>query len=166
MVEFQTRRSCRVALSVPIRVFGVDYRGIDFTEESHTIIVNLHGAKIRMIHQLLPDSEIRLISHPTGRDSLFRVVSKVPSPDPQYTCWGVENLDPRNNIWGVDIPEFRPGDRRKAQVALACPTCSTRESLPANESLLAALQEKGGVERTCKVCNAPGLWKLLASERL
>ena len=27
--------------------------------------------------------------------------------------------------------------------------------------LLAALQEKGGVERGCKVCRATGLWKLL-----
>ena len=115
MVEFQTRRSCRVALSVPIRVFGVDYRGIDFTEEALTLIVNLHGAKIRMIHQLLPDSEIRLISHPTGRDSLFRVVSKLQSSELKFTYWGVENLDPEKNIWGVDIPELQA--RRPSQSA-------------------------------------------------
>ncbi len=74
MVEFQTRRSCRVALSVPIRVFGIDDQDVDFTEEALTIIVNLQGAKIRMTHQLLPDSEIRLFSHPTGQGSVFRVV--------------------------------------------------------------------------------------------
>ena len=107
MVEFQTRRSCRVALSVPIRVFGIDYRGIDFTEEALTIIVNLHGAKIRMTHQLLPDSEIRLLSHPTGQDSLFRVVSKLQSSELKFTYWGVENLDPEKNIWGVDIPAIQ-----------------------------------------------------------
>ena len=161
MEGFQTRRSCRVALSVPIRVIGIDYRGMDFTEEALTIIVNLHGAKIRMTHQLLPDSEIRLLSHPTGRDSLFRVVSKLQSSELKFTYWGVENLDPEKNIWGVDIPELRPGDQLKVRVVLECPTCSTRESLHADESLLAALQEKGGVERTCKVCNDPGLWKLL-----
>jgi len=161
MVEFQTRRSCRVALSVPIRVFGVDYRGIDFTEEALTLIVNLHGAKIRMVHQLLPDSEIRLISHPTGRDSLFRVVSKLQSSELKFTYWGVENLDPEKNIWGVDIPELQVGDQVKVRVMIECPTCSARESLRMDETPLAALQEKGGVERTCKVCNTPGLWKLL-----
>ena len=161
MREFKTRRSCRVALSVPIRVFGIDYRGVDFTEEAYTIIVNLHGAKIRMAHQLLPDSEIRLISHPTGRESLFRVVSKLQSPELQYTYWGVENLDPGNNIWGVDIPELRPGEQLKVRVALECPTCATRESLHADETLLASLEERGGVERICMACNASGLWKLL-----
>lgn len=161
MLDFQARRSCRVALSVPIRVFGFDYRGVDFTEESHTLIVNRHGAKIRMAHQLLPDSEIRLVSHPTGLDSLFRVVSKLQSSDLQFTYWGVENLDPQKNIWGVDIPELRPEDQLRVRVVVACPKCSARESLRGDETLLASLQEKGGVQRTCKVCHSSELWKLL-----
>ena len=156
MLDFQTRRSCRVALSVPIRVFGIDYRGVDFTEDAHTIIVNLHGAKIRMAHQLMPDSEIRLLSQPTGRDSVFRVVSKLQSAELRFTYWGVENMDPEKNIWGVDIPELRPGDQLKVRVMLECPTCSTTESLRADETLLASLQEKGGVERTCNDLQFPG----------
>ncbi len=56
MAETQTRRSCRVAMAMPIRVFGTDFRGIDFTEEALTTIVNLHGAKIRLSHQLLPEA--------------------------------------------------------------------------------------------------------------
>lgn len=160
MVDFQVRRSCRVAMSLPVRVFGVDYRGIDFTEDAFTLIVNLHGAKIRMNHQLMPDSEIRLVS-PTGLDSVFRVVSKLQSPELRFTYWGVENLEPEKNIWGVDIPALKPLDQRKVQVTLQCPTCSARESLGADETLLASLQEKGGVERQCAACHAPGLWKLL-----
>ena len=74
MAETQTRRSCRVAMAMPIRVFGTDFRGIDFTEEALTTIVNLHGAKIRLSHQLLPEAEIRLFNHSTGRDAVFRVV--------------------------------------------------------------------------------------------
>jgi hypothetical protein len=161
MVDYQTRRSCRVALSVPIRIIGIDYRGIDFTEEAHTIIVNLHGAKIRMSHQMLPDSEIRLLSHPTGRDSIFRVVSKLQSSELRFTYWGVENLDPEENFWGVDLPDLLPGDQLKVRMVLECPICSTRESLHGDETMLAALQEEGEVQRTCKVCNNSGLWKLL-----
>ena len=160
MLDFQNRRSCRVALSLPVRVFGVDYRGKDFTEDALTIVVNLHGAKIRMNRQLMPDSEIRLVS-PTGQDSVFRVVSRAQSSELQYTYWGVENLEPEHNIWGVVIPELRPGDQLKVRVNLECPVCSTSEALGADEPLLASLQEKGGVERECLVCRATGLWRLL-----
>jgi len=160
-MEFQPRRSCRVAVSVPVRVYGIDFRGIDFSEEAFTIIVNLHGAKIRLAHQLLPDSEIRLLSHPTGRDSVFRVVSKLQSSELKYTYWGIENLNPEKNIWGVEIPELLPEDQLKVRVTIECPSCSARDFLHADERLLAALHEKGGTERTCQVCNRPGLWKLL-----
>jgi len=161
MEGFQNRRSCRVALSVPIRVIGIDNRGIDFTEEAHTIIVNLHGAMIRMTHQMMPDSEIRLLSHPTGRDSLFRVVSKLQNSELKFSYWGVENMDPEKNIWGVNIPQLRPGYQIKVGVVMGCPTCSAHESLFADESLLVSLHEKGGMERTCGVCKTTGLWKLL-----
>lgn len=161
MPEFQSRRSCRVAWSVPIRVFGFDYRGVDFSEETSTVVVNLHGARIRMTHQLLPDSEIRLIIVPTGRDSLFRVVSKLQSSDLKYTYWGVENLDPATNIWGVDIPALEAVDQLKVRVVIECPTCSARESIRVDEGPLAALQEKGGLEWGCKVCRTRQIWKLL-----
>ena len=96
---------------MPVRVFGVDFRGVDFTEEALTLVVNLHGAKLRMTHRLLPDSEIRLVSHATGQDSVFRVVAGLQGSERNFTYWGVENLDPKNNIWGVDIPELPPVPR-------------------------------------------------------
>jgi hypothetical protein len=161
METFQSRRSCRVALSVPIRVMGVDDRGNDFTEEAQTIIVNLHGAMIRMSHEVLPDSEIRLLSHPTGQDSHFRVVSKMQNGDLKFTYWGVENKDPGRNIWGVELPERRPGVQIKVAVRLQCPTCSARDSFYADAILLASLHEKGGMERACDACKTVGLWKLL-----
>jgi hypothetical protein len=160
MEGFQARRSCRVALSVPIRIIGIDYRGIDFTEEALTIVVNLHGAKIRMTHQVNPDAEIRLLSHPTGQDSLFRVVSKLESPELKFTYWGIENMDLGKNIWGVALPELRPGYQIKVAVVLECPTCSARESAFADETQLALFHEKGGVQRTCPACKTSGLWKL------
>ena len=161
MTEFQRRRSCRVLLWVPIRVFGIDSKGADFTEEALTVIVNLHGAEIRTTHQLRPNSEIRLYNHSTGGSSLFRVVSKLDNSELKFTCWGVENLNPGNEIWGVDIPKLQPGDQLKIRVTVECPTCSARESLPIDEAMLTSLQEKGGMERNCNLCNAPRLWTLL-----
>jgi hypothetical protein len=162
MADTQTRRSCRVAMSLPIRVFGVDFRGIDFTEEALTVVVNLHGAKIRLAHQLLPDAEIRVVNHSTGRDEIFRVVSKLQSSEAMFTYWGVESLDAKRNIWGVEIPQLLPMDQlNHRRITLQCPSCSGLKSLRVDKPLLASLQEKGGVERTCKVCNTHGLWKLM-----
>jgi hypothetical protein len=160
MMGAQGRRSQRVVISVPVRVFGVDYRGKDFTEDAVTVVVNLHGAKLRMNRQLIPDSEIRVVS-PTGQDSVFRVVCEVQGPEARVTDWGVENLEPGKNFWGVEIPESAPVDAIKAQVTLECATCSARESLAADEQTLALLRQKGGAERTCPACQATGLWKLL-----
>jgi hypothetical protein len=161
MEAIQSRRSCRVALSVPIFVVGFDSRGIDFTEEALTMVVNLHGAKIRLTHQLMPHSEILVLSHPTGRDSFFRVVSKLQSSDLEFTYWGVESMDPEKNIWGVNIPALEAGDESKVRVIVECPTCAKRESLRLGETPLAALQEKGGVERTCEACKTSAFWKLV-----
>ena len=143
-MELQPRRSCRVVASIPIRVYGIDFRGNDFTEEVFTIIVNMHGAKIRLAHQLPPDSEIRLLSHPTGRDSVFRVVSKLPSSELKYTYWGIENLNPEKNIWGVEIPELQPEDQLKVRVTIECPSCSARDFLRADESLCSTARGSPG----------------------
>jgi hypothetical protein len=88
-------------------------------------------------------------------------VSKLQSSELKHTYWGIENLNPEKNIWGVEIPEIVPEDQLKVRVTIECPNCSARDFLRADESLLATLQEKGGTERTCQVCKKPGLWKLL-----
>jgi len=161
MAQYHTRRSRRVDMAVPIRVYGIDYRGVDFTEDASTLNVNRHGAKIRMSHQLLPDSEIRLFSQSTGHESIFRVVGKLRSSEPLFSYWGVENLHPEKNIWGVDLPETRHGEQLKVLVTLQCPNCAVHESLRADATLMAALLEKGGIQRTCSSCHTSGVWKLL-----
>jgi hypothetical protein len=161
MPQFRSRRSCRVALSVPIRVIGIDYRGIDFSEDTVTIVVNRHGAKIRMSHQLLPDQEIRVLSQATYQDAVFRVVSKLPVPAREYSYWGIESLDPRRNLWGLVLPELEPEDQFTVRVQLECPTCSARESVRLDETLLTALLDEGGVPRGCLTCKRSGMWRLL-----
>lgn len=159
-MSIQSRRSCRVAMTVPIQVFGTDYRGIDFTEEACTLVVNLHGAKVRLTHQLLPEAEIRVVSHPTGQDAVFRVVSKLPDEELEFTYWGIENLEPQTNMWGVEIPELHSDDQPKVRVTLQCPGCSAQAVLHVTEALLVSLQEKGGADRTCGECSRSGLWQL------
>ncbi len=91
-------------MSLPIRVYATDFRGKDFEEDSTTVVVNRHGGKIRLTHQLLPEQEIRIFSQRTGEEAVFRVVSRVGGPEDRYSFWGVECMGSRGNIWGVSFP--------------------------------------------------------------
>ncbi len=152
------RRSCRLVLTLPIRVFGIDFQGKDFVEDSNTLIVNRHGAKIRLTHQLLPEQEIRLLSRATQQEAIFRVVSKVPTVNFGYTFWGVECLEHDRDMWGVRFPEVIPKDQTGVRALLQCPICFTRELLFLDECLVASFQVMGGISRGCLNCRTTALW--------
>lgn len=153
------RRTPRLALGAPIRVFGIDYQGKDFVEDSLAIVVNLHGAKIRLGRKLIPDQEIRILSQKTRQESVFRVVNRVGGPDGQYSFWGVETTNPANNIWGVTFPQLNEKDQTGIRIMLQCPECHVRELLYLNEPLLQSLGEAGGLVRGCATCGKSGLWQ-------
>jgi len=159
MRELRHRRSCRLAMSIPIRVFGTDYKGKDFFEDTTTLVVNQHGAKIRLVRQLVPEQEILLVSRSTDKEALFRVVSKVTGPDANCTYWGVECLAPEKNIWGIQFPELHATDQVSVRLMIQCPVCGTRDVLYLDEPTVQSLESTGGVTRGCLVCRTEGLWK-------
>jgi hypothetical protein len=155
------RRSCRIAQSIPIRVFATDFRGIEFVEDATTLVVNLHGAKIRLIRQLIPDQEFCLHSFPTRQEAVFRVVSKAPGSEGACTFWGVECLNPERNIWGIRFPELQTRDQGAVRVMLQCPHCHDRELVFLDEPSLQALEDAGGLVRPCLPCMQTSLWKIV-----
>jgi hypothetical protein len=101
------RRSTRVSLSVPIVISGKDADQNDFKEETRTLVVNEHGAKIVTVHQLAMGAEI-LIENPALSTSAKATVAWV---GPEYRPGelhqvGLQLYEPRN-VWGI---EFRPDD--------------------------------------------------------
>jgi hypothetical protein len=113
MLNIRERRSPRYALELPIRVFGTDFQGTDFVEDSTTLVVSRHGAKIRLTHKLIPEMEIRILRQDNKREGLFRVVGQAGEPMGEFSFWGVECLEPAENIWevGVAMPASKPGPR-------------------------------------------------------
>ena len=107
MPKVNRRRSPRRALELAIRIFGTDFRGKDFVEDSTTLEVNQHGAKIRLTSQLIPEQEIRILCQGNNREGLFRVARQVGEPVGEFSFWGVECLNPSENIWEGAQP--RPG---------------------------------------------------------
>ncbi|PYV07977.1 MAG: hypothetical protein DMG23_14770 [Acidobacteria bacterium] len=109
MPKINRRRSPRRALELAIRVFGTDFQGKDFVEDSTTLEVSPHGAKIRLTRQLIPEQEIRVLCQDNNREGLFRVVRQVGEPVGEFSFWGVECLNPSENIWEGALP--RPGPK-------------------------------------------------------
>jgi len=48
-----------------------------FPEQSHTIVLGRQGAKISLQRKLVPDQEISIRCHATGRESDARVVGQI-----------------------------------------------------------------------------------------
>lgn len=153
------RRSSRIAMSLPIRVYATDFKGTDFIEDSTTVVVNTHGAKIRLAHQLFPNQEIRIQSIRTGQEAVFRVVSRVGSTEESHTYWGIESLTPARNVWGVAIPQAGPEDQRSVRAMVRCPICHAREMIRVDEALVESIQELGGLLRGCLKCGQTGIWE-------
>jgi hypothetical protein len=159
MARRPPRRSPRLALQLPIRVFGIDFKGMDFVEDATTLVVSAHGAKIRLGHQLVPEQEIRILCRRTQEEAVFRVVCKSSETEPSRTFWGVECLNPAHNIWGMGSPPLGPKDQDSVRLLLQCPECRTRELLFVDEPLLESLMGYGGLVRGCQVCGKTSRWK-------
>ncbi len=108
MLEIRKRRSPRRALELPIRVFGTDFQGRDFVEDSTTLVVSRHGAKIQLTRKLIPEQEIRILCQGNNREAVFRVVSQAGEPTSEFSFWGVECLNPSEDIWEGALPRPDP----------------------------------------------------------
>jgi len=154
------RRTPRLAVKEPIRVFATDYRGRDFVEDSTTLAVNLHGAKIRLGRELIPEQEIRILSRRTGLEALFRVVSRAGESEGQQSFWGVESTDPKQNIWGIGFsPPNSVEQTAIVRVMLQCLECRVRELVDLDEALLQKIESADGLLRGCLTCGRTGHWK-------
>jgi hypothetical protein len=178
MPGIRQRRSSRRALELPIRVFGTDFQGRDFVEDSTTLVVSQHGAKIRLTHKLVLDEEIQILCQGNNREAPFRVVSKAGEPTGEFSFWGVECLKPGENVLeggppragpklGAGLrprldPKLSSKGKSSVQVVARCPKCGMRELMDLDEPQIRAIRELKGLVRDCPACGATGLWKRAA----
>lgn len=153
------RRTPRIAVELPIRVFATDFKGKDFVEDSTTVAINLHGARIRLGRELIPEQEIRILSGKTGREGVFRVVGRAGESESRTSFWAVECMTPGQNIWGVNFPQLGPQDQNLVRAMMQCPACRAREEVFLDEPLLDKVATHGGLLRGCLTCGKTGQWK-------
>ncbi len=102
--ETSRRRSQRVILSLRVIVRTEDAPKIAaFEEETHTLIVNAHGALIALKAKVAKGQKLRLTNRATKAEQSCRVASLGPMSEGKAQV-GVEFLKPSPDFWQISFP--------------------------------------------------------------
>ena len=100
----QRRRSTRIDYETPVILSGRDSKGQPFREETLTLIVNIHGAKVRTSHQIMVGMLVTVESVRTGEGGKAVCVNVYdPSSEHPYRAIALQLIQPKN-IWGLENP--------------------------------------------------------------
>jgi hypothetical protein len=97
------RRSQRVLLSVHILAKGRRMDGEPFAEETHTVVVNVHGASIFLKENVKPAQPLTIRNLKSGEEVPCKVV-EVGSLHEGKREVGIEFLEPSRRFWRVAFP--------------------------------------------------------------
>lgn len=98
------RRSTRLAIAIPITISGKDTGGHTFKENSRTVVINKHGAKILTFHQLAIGSEVMIENRALGRTAKATAVWVGDRPSSKDAMEVGIQLFNAENIWGIEFP--------------------------------------------------------------
>jgi hypothetical protein len=158
MTSKKMRRSGRLFKSVPILLIGSDADGRVFTEETHTVVLSLHGAGIISNHKLLAEQEIILRSAETNREAEIRVVGEIGSEEGHHT-YGVAFLEEDLDFWGMDFPPPPSPAERPLELVLECGSCGETVTLLNGDYEFDVCTIHGGLVRYCTDCGFATVWK-------
>ncbi len=157
MSEPKRRRSDRLLLTVPIRVEGLNPKGQIFTEETRTLVINRHGARIQLSHLVAPGTVVRIVNISSKRQAEFRVIGPTQPISDQGGEWGVECKDPKGNIWGIDFPPASD-DEALASGLLGCRRCHHAVLMSISLVEYDVLNTSGLLTRNCENCKEATAW--------
>jgi PilZ domain-containing protein len=158
MMSKKMRRSGRLLKSVPILLIGSDAEGRMFSEDTHTVILSLHGAGIVSTHKLVAEQELILRSMETNREAEIRLVGEIGSEDGRYT-YGVEFLDEELDFWKMDFPAPPSPTERPLELVLECGSCGETVTLLNGDYEFDVCAIHGGLVRYCTECGFATVWK-------
>jgi hypothetical protein len=151
------RRSDRILAPVRIRVIGNDASGVSFSEESVTVSFNQQGARITLIHSLLPDDIILVKNLENNIEEEFRVIGGFQKVFGSRQEWGVELLNQQSKIWGIEFAP--PAEGVQPKVLIECAACKRAAQSPLSSIEYDVLLATGLISRHCERCNETTRWK-------
>ncbi len=105
------RRSSRVAIDIPVEVFGQSLDGKIFHEETRTLVVNAHGALISLATGINLRQTILLVNKKTNNQMECRVTFRK-EIDKERAEVAIEFANPSPRFWGIAFP---PEDWNRAE---------------------------------------------------
>ena len=154
------RRSDRVSLTLLLEASGKDGNDQEFAQPARTMQINRTGAVILLDRDLHADQHIlirRLAPSDKHRQSQVRIVGQFGHQKEGYV-YGVEILQPENDVWAVEFPHIAESQEAVARMLLECTYCRTREVVYLNELELRGFEGTRGIARYCKTCSVPSIW--------
>ena len=98
------RRSQRVILTLAVTVRIVDGpKDTSFEEETHTLVVNLHGALVLLAGRVKKGQKLLLKNRATKEEQMCRVASLGPTSGGKAQV-GIEFLKPSPDFWHISFP--------------------------------------------------------------
>jgi len=97
------RRSQRLFLQVRVIVAGKLPNQSDFSEETHTIVVNAHGALVEMATALEQGQNVTMQNVRTSDKIECRVMLVKPAPSAKFST-AFEFLKPNPDFWRISFP--------------------------------------------------------------
>jgi tRNA A-37 threonylcarbamoyl transferase component Bud32 len=153
------RRTERIMLQIPIRVSSNGGISGDFTEDTHTLIVNSDGALIILRHGAAAEEIIQIINLENLQESDFRVVGLAHQQGEGDATRGVENLDRNRTLWGIDFPPPLENSDPRAGALLQCRRCRKRSFQFLSSTEIRMLDSSGALERLCEKCGVLAEWE-------
>lgn len=97
--DFERRRAERVAMRVPVFVYGHGLRNQPFHEESSSINVNLHGALLLLSRRVKSGQELLLTNPATHAEQACRVIFFKHKKKKRSVEVGVAFTEPAPAFW-------------------------------------------------------------------
>jgi hypothetical protein len=97
------RRSQRILLALPIQISGQRINGAPFSERTKTILVNAHGALIRLRESVLAGQKLRMKNLGTNEELVCEVVD-INAGREDLPEVGVAFSEPCPHFWRVSFP--------------------------------------------------------------
>lgn len=160
------RRTERIMLEIPIRVFSFGGRVGDFSEDTRTLMVNRDGALIVLIHRLVPNETVRIINLENLREDDFRVVGLSRQEGDRFCEWGVECVDKNRTLWEIDFPPPLEDSGAEGGALLQCTGCGKESFLVLSLTEVNILESRGAIENLCERCGELTSWAFGADVRV
>lgn len=157
MTEVARRRTDRVLAPIRIRVIGNDASGVSFAEESVTVSFNQQGARISLTHSLLPDDVVLIKNMENDVEEEFRVVGGFQQVFGDRREWGVEVLNAKSEIWGIEFAQ--PAEGLQPKVLIECAACKKAAQSALSSIEYEVLLSTSLISRHCDRCGETTRWK-------